>query len=145
MAKETSLWQRCRTGIKRLRALGHVAHFCRIENAAGDGNPDVEGVINGDQCWIELKTNARPKRSTTVIRSKTRETQSWWHAARTTAGSRIHWVLIQVGHAHDAKLYLIPGSNYDEIITPEATLAHLSVVDPDAPMASILLRACEGW
>jgi hypothetical protein len=145
MAKEASLWQRCRTGIKVLRKCGHALHFCRIENDAGEGNPDVEGVINGDQCWIELKTNARPKRATTVIRSKTRESQSIWHKARTEAGSRIHWVLIQVGHAHDAKLYLIPGSFYDEIIATEADLERLSVVDPDAEMAVVLLRACEGW
>jgi hypothetical protein len=145
MAKETSLWQRCRTGLKVLHKCGHSLHFCRIENDAGEGNPDVEGVINGDQCWIELKTNARPKRASTMIRSKTRESQSIWHNARTAAGSKIHWVLIQVGHAHGAKLYLIPGSEYDKIITTEAELATLSVMPGDAPMAEVLLRACEGW
>src|ERR1019366_897591 len=123
MAKESSLWTRCRGGITRLRGRGHVAHFCRLENSAGEGNPDVEGVINGDQCWIELKSNLRPKRPGTVIRSKTRESQSIWHKARTDAGSRIHWVLIQVGHAHGAKLYLIPGRSYDRIIATEADLA----------------------
>lgn len=145
MALEKSLWGRCRTGVKHLKKCGHVAHFCRLENSAGEGNPDVEGVINGDQCWIELKSNKRPARSTTVIRSKTRESQSIWHKDRTAAGSRIHWVLIQVGEAHAAKLYLIPGSNYDEVIATEAVLAHLSVIDPDASVAEVLLRACEGW
>lgn len=145
MAKETALWDRCKTGLKVLRKAGHLAHFCRIENDAGEGNPDVEGVINGDQTWIELKTNARPKRGKTVIRSKTRESQSIWHNARTAAGSRIHWVLIQVGHAHNAKLYLIPGSRYDEIITTEGALSDMSKCRPDEQMASVLLRACEGW
>jgi hypothetical protein len=145
MAKERSLWDRCKTGIKTLRKCGHGVHFCRIENDAGEGNPDVEGVINGDQCWIELKTNARPKRASTVIRSKTRDSQSIWHKARTEAGSTIHWVLIQVGHAHTAKLYLIPGSFYDEIIVPEADLERLSVLHPETEMANVLLRACEGW
>ena len=145
MAKETSLWQRCRTGIKHLKACGHKTHFCRLENSAGEGNPDVEGVLNGDQCWIELKSNLRPVRATTVIRSKTRESQSIWYRERTEAGSRIHWVLIQVGEAHAAKLYLIPGCNYDEIIATEAVLAHLSAIDPDAHMGEVLLRACEGW
>jgi len=109
------------------------------------GNPDVEGVINGDQCWIELKSNARPARANTVIRSKTRESQSEWHRDRTAAGSRMHWVLIQVGHAHSAKLYLIPGSRYDEIVAVESYLAAMSKVEPDAPLAQVLLRACEGW
>lgn len=145
MARESSLWTRCKNGVKHLKKCGHATHFCRLENSAGEGNPDVEGVINGDQCWIELKTNLRPKRPNTVIRSKTRESQSIWHNERTAAGSRIHWVLIQVGEAHAAKLYLIPGSNYDEVIATEAVLARLSVIDPDATVPQILLRACEGW
>lgn len=145
MARETSLWQRCLTGVKHLEKCGHLVHLCRIENTAGAGHPDVEGVINGDQCWIELKSNARPKRTSTPIRSKTRESQSIWHRERTAAGSRIHWVLIQVGHARSAKLYLIPGSRYDEIITPEAGLGALSLIHADAKLAEVLLRACEGW
>lgn len=145
MARESSLWQRCRTGIKHLIACGHVAHFCRIENAAGEGNPDVEGVIDGDQCWIELKSNDRPARPLTLIRPKTRESQSIWHRERTEAGSTIHWVLIQVGEAHAAKLYLIPGSRYDEIRATERDLGLMSVIEPDATMAYVLVRACEGW
>jgi len=145
MARESSLWQRCRNGIKHLRECGHTAHFCRLENSAGEGNPDVEGVINGDQCWIELKSNLRPKRPGTVIRSKTRESQSIWHNARTKSGSRIHWVLIQVGEGHGASLYLIPGFWYDKIIATEADLAAMSVIEPKDDMAKVLLRACEGW
>ncbi len=145
MARETALWQRCKTGLKQLRDCGHAHHFCRIENEAGEGNPDVEGCLNGDHCQVELKSCARPVRSTTPIHPKTRESQTIWHRERTGAGGRIHWVLIQVGHAHDAKLYLIPGSFYDELHVPEADLACLAVNDPDDGMASILLRACEGW
>lgn len=145
MARESSLWTRCKNGVKLLKKRGHATHFCRLENSAGEGNPDVEGVLNGDQCWIELKSNDRPARATTVIRSKTRESQSIWHRERTEAGSRIHWVLIQVGEAHAAKLYLVPGSLYDEIIAPESTLARLSVIDPGASVGEVLLRACEGW
>jgi hypothetical protein len=145
MALESSLWTRCRNGVKLLKKCGHGTHFCRLENSAGEGNPDVEGVINGDQCWIELKSNDRPARATTVIRSKTRESQSIWHRERTEAGSRIHWVLIQVGEAHAARLYLIPGSRYDEVIVPEQTLAEMSAIAPDASVAEVLLRACEGW
>lgn len=145
MAKETALWQRCRTGIKNLEKCGYRTHFERIENGAGEGNPDVEGVIDGAQSWIELKTNKRPARENTVIRSKTRESQSIWHRQRTEAGSKIHWVLIQVGEANAARLYLIPGSEYDNIITTEADLATMSVLLPSATMSQVLLRASEGW
>jgi hypothetical protein len=145
MAKEKSLWQRCLTGINNLEKCGHATHFCRLENSAGEGNPDVEGVINGFQCWIELKSNLRPVRASTMIRSKTRESQSIWHNARTAAGSRIHWVLIQVGEAHNARLYLIPGSRYDDIIATEADLAAMSAINSAASLSNVLLRACEGW
>jgi hypothetical protein len=145
MARESSLWARCRNGVKLLKKRGHCTHFCRLENSAGEGNPDVEGVLNGDQCWIELKSNDRPARATTVIRSKTRESQSIWHRERTEAGSRIHWVLIQVGEAHAAKLYLVPGNRYDDILVPEEKLREMSLIRPDASVAEVLLRACEGW
>jgi len=145
MARESSLWQRCKTGIKHLKTCGHAVHFCRLENAAGEGNPDVEGVIDGDQCWVELKSNDRPKRASTPVRSKTRESQSIWHRERTEAGSRIHWVLIQVGEAHAARLYLIPGKHYDALRVTEAALEELAAIRPTASVAEVLLRACEGW
>lgn len=145
MARESSLWQRCRTGLKHLKKCGHKEHFCRLENSAGEGNPDVEGCIDGSQCWIELKSNDRPARVGTVIRSKTRESQSIWHRERTASGSRMHWVLIQVGEAHAARLYLIPGRLYDSILVTEAALGVLSVIRPGASVAEVLLRACEGW
>jgi hypothetical protein len=145
MARESSLWSRCNRAVKLLKKRGHSAHFCRLENSAGEGNPDVEGVLNGDQCWIELKSNDRPVRDTTVIRSKTRESQSIWHRERAEAGSRIHWVLIQVGEAHAARLYLIPGSRYDDIIATEQALAEMSSISRFASVPEVLLRACEGW
>jgi hypothetical protein len=145
MGLEKNLWQRCLTGITHLEKCGFKPHFCRLENAAGTGNPDVEGCIDGAQCWIELKSNDRPKRPGTVIRSKIRPSQSIWHQARTESGSRMHWVLIQVGEAYNASLYLIPGRLYDSIIATEPALEVLSAVNPKAPLAEVLLRACEGW
>lgn len=145
MAKETALWQRCRTGLKNLEACGYKVHYERHENMAGEGCPDVEGCLDGAINWIELKTNKRPAKPATVIRSKTRESQSIWHNKRTRAGSRHHWVLIQVGEANSAKLYLIPGRDYDEVITTEANLSAMSVLPPEATMSQVLLRASEGW
>lgn len=145
MARESSLWQRCRTGIKNLRACGHSTHFCRLENSAGEGNPDIEGCINGSQTWIELKSCDRPARASTPIRPKCRESQSIWHRERTEAGGTVHWVLIQVGEAQKAKLYLIPGIRYDDITATEAALEGMSMCHPDAQMPEVLMRSCEGW
>jgi hypothetical protein len=128
-----------------LKEAGHALHLCRIENEAGEGNPDVEGCIDGRLVQIELKSCARPARAETLIRPKTRESQSIWHGLRTKAGCRFHWILIQVGEAHKARLYLIPGCHYDEITAPEHHLELLSVCDPTATPREILLRSAMGW
>lgn len=145
MALEKFLWGRCKTGLKNLKQMGHKVHFCRLENVAGEGAPDVEGVVDGAQCWIELKSCERPKRASTMIRPKTRPSQSIWHAERTAAGGKVHWVLIQVGEGREALLYLIPGSHYDAVTATEDDLDMLAVIDPRSDMVSVLLRACKGW
>lgn len=145
MALEKYLWQRLVRANKQLRAAGFSVHACRLENSAGEGNPDVEACIEGNQIWIELKSCERPKRDTTMIRPRTRESQSIWHRQRSEAGSKHHWVLIQVGEAREALLYLIPGDRYDAITTTEAHLASMSQIAPDAPVAEVLIRATEGF
>lgn len=146
MALEKALWQRVRKGGLHLRACGFGTHLCRIENDAGEGNPDVEGCIDGDQVWIELKSKVRPKRASTVIQFKVRPSQSIWHKQRVAAGCRHNFVLAQVGEAHNARLYLIPGKFYDEVVTTEARLGELSVLpSPDLPLGEVLLRAREGY
>jgi hypothetical protein len=123
----------------------------RLENAAGQGHPDVEGCICspldtiGAQVWIELKSEERPARATTPIHPKTRESQSIWHRKRVEAGCRCNWVLLQVGEGRRGKLYLIPGSFYDKLHVPEAELERMSVVSPDASPADVLERAARGW
>lgn len=147
MAREAALWQRCRTGIKALAWQGHKIDVQRVENSAVSGHPDVEGCIDGGQLWVELKSCERPVRESTPIRPKCRPSQSIWHNKRTSAGSRIHWVLIQVGEDRGGILYLIPGSHYDEVAhgATEARLAELSVVPATATTADVLVRAVAGW
>lgn len=146
MALEKSLWKRCLTGIKHLQKCGFKTHFCRLENSAGEGNPDVDGCIDGAQIWLELKSCMRPARPTTVIRPKCRESQSIWHRERANAGCRTNFVLIQVGESRDARLYLIPGNRYDEITAVESYLAAMSVLtDSACSVADMLVRAAEGY
>ena len=145
MALERSLWQRIRTAVQFLRRLGTHCMFTRIENLVDEGTPDVEGCIEGTHIWIEMKSCARPARAETMIRPKTRPSQLIWHRERTAAGSVHHWVLIQVGDAYKARLYLIPGKFYDEITATESRLAELSVIRYDLPVANVLMRAAQGW
>jgi hypothetical protein len=146
VARESSLWARLRdTAVPELVNGAHVVDLQRIENNAGAGHPDVEGCIDAQQIWVELKSELRPAKATTKIHPKTRPAQSIWHHHRTKAGSRHHWVLLQVGEARKARLYLIPGDRYDEIEATEAELELLSVLPPTATPADVLLRAIRGW
>lgn len=145
MAFEKALWQRVKTGALHLRKCGYATHFCRIENDSGAGNPDVDGCIDGTQLWVELKSEERPKRITTPIRFKVRESQSFWHRDRTAAGCRHNFVLAQVGDAYASVLYLIPGKFYDDIVTTETRLAELSLMTRPSTMSEVLLRACDGY
>ena len=152
MALEKALWQRVKKGGIALKLLGHRVVLTRIENMVDEGTPDVEGCVfpqtamGGAQIWIELKSCDRPARASTPIRPKVRPSQSDWHRERTAAGSRHHFVLIQVGEASQAKLYLIPGRDYDLIVAPEIDLELLSVLSySTVPMTQVLLRAAAGW
>ena len=146
MALEKALWQRVRKGGVALKHLGHRVMLTRIENMVDEGTPDMEGCIDSAQVWAELKSCERPARSNTPIRPKVRPSQSDWHRERTAAGSRHHYVLIQVGEQSQAKLYLIPGSDYDQIVAPEIDLEILSVLSyTTEPMTQVLLRAAKGW
>lgn len=145
MARESELWKRLRDAAIELRARGHLIDLQRIENDAGVGHPDTEGCVNGAQVWIELKSCSRPKRPTTPVRPEVRTSQSIWHKTRTEAGGRYHWVLIQVGEAHNARLYLIPGKDYDRVVCPEAELAAMSVIASDLGADQMIIRAAIGW
>jgi hypothetical protein len=146
MSLEKSLWQRVKKGGGALKLLGHRVAMTRIENMVDEGTPDVEGCLDGVALWIELKSCARPARARTPIHPKVRPSQADWHRERTAAGSRHHYVLIQVGEASQAKLYLIPGRDYDHIVVPEIDLEILSVLSyTTEPMTQVLLRAAKGW
>lgn len=146
MAGESNFWKLVKSAGIDLRRLGHTVHLCRIENEAGSGNPDVEGCINGDQLWIELKSEERPKRASTPIRPKLRPSQDIWHTERFRAGCRVHWVLLRVGEGHSAWSYLIPGRFYSRLkALTEDQLAELCVIPPNSPLTEVLLRSIEPY
>lgn len=118
----------------------------RVENSVGAGRPDVDGCINGGDFYIELKSEMRPKRIGTPIHPKLRPSQSIWHRERCEAGCRINWILMQVGEAAEARLYLIPGKFYDQLASlAEVELKTLSVVPPEASPSDVLIRVETPW
>lgn len=145
MAKESQLWQRVREGGVDLRKCGYAVDLTRIENMAVSGHPDVDGCIDGQQIWIELKSCSRPKRATSKIQPKLRPSQDIWHTKRHRAGSRHAYVLMQVGEGAGAALYLIPGKMYPHIAAPESALLEMSIISPQASITEALVRATEGY
>jgi hypothetical protein len=148
MARETALWQRLKAAGKRMRAAGRKLHMERIENSAGAGIPDVDYILEGSPTiWLELKTCLRPKRETTPLKLLCRQSQCDWHNARTDAGGRTHYILIQVGESYSSALYLVPGWLYERLMEPctEGELLRLSVSNPSPGPEKIIVRASGGW
>lgn len=147
MALEKSLWGRMFRAQKAMKAEKVRIHLERIENEIVGGGPDVDSCIEGALFKIELKSCERPVRESTAIRPTLRTKQIEWHADRSAAGSRHHWVLIQVGDGKQAKLYLIPGKFFTKVDLhcPESDLELISVCEPAATLADVLIRATQGW
>jgi len=80
---ESTLWDYMRRGLPR-------GHWRRIENVVLSGDPDVNGCVDGTECWIELKVlDAWPKRKTTPVRiDHYTKHQRQWAIDRTQAGGK---------------------------------------------------------
>jgi len=109
MARESSLWDWLSKGRKEL---GDQLHVTRIENAVSAGMPDVEGYLKLPDCegqfWLELKSEERPAKPSTLLRFKVRQAQVDWINERWAVGGNVFW-LLQVGSGPDRILYLAPG------------------------------------
>lgn len=104
-SSEKALW-RWITNDKVIQRLPvPVLHMHRIENTASSGMPDVEGIFNGVQFWLELKIAHRPVNEHTPIDLKhIRPKQVEFLHNRWLAKGKA-WILLRVGH----DVYLIPG------------------------------------
>ena len=134
---ESNLWK----WLKKPKGLSENLDMNRIENMAGAGMPDVEGIFK-NQFWIELKVCARPKHPTTPIKIKFQPLQTPWLKKRWALGGSA-WCLVQVGEGHKAGRYLIPGNKIEafEIGRTEQYFKEQAVNEPDAKQLDILLLA----
>lgn len=97
---EQNLWKRLKAGV------GKYGHFCRVENMAQNGMPDINffTCIEG---WIEAKFRADlpARESTQVFGSKgLRAEQEYWIDTRAKMGANV-WILAQAGDY----LFLVSG------------------------------------
>lgn len=140
--RETRLWQWLSAARKALR---DQLHLTRIENSAGLGTPDCEGCYRGRQFWIELKTADRPHDRKTPISVRYEDQQAPWLRRRSRAGGAAY-VLLQVGSAHNARRYLVPASQAEDLETglTESALSEASVCEPTARPEQIVKAAGMG-
>ena len=107
---EQQLWDRMRKGVwdPRIR-------LERIENAAGEGIPDVLSISAGKVRPIELKTNIRPARASTPLLGKAkglRLSQRNWHLDWRNFGGTS---LIVIGIHGEDYYFCIDGRHADNI------------------------------
>lgn len=112
-----------------------VLQMNRVENVAGSGMPDVEGIYLKEQFWFELKVAGRPARGGNVDVKHMRPKQVEWLHNRWLAGGNA-WVLLRVKDA----LYLIPGKYSLQVKhgLTEDELFDLSKAPPDAAPQELL-------
>lgn len=84
----------------------------RIENDVTFGIPDVNGCLNGEDVWIELKAPKEPARATTALMTRSGnhpllETQINWFCRQRQAGG-VAFILIRT----DQRIMLVEGTMY---------------------------------
>lgn len=138
--RESRLWAWLRSNTKAY--FKHNLHMHRVENSATAGMPDVEGCLNGNQFWIELKCCARPATATSKIKSRFQSAQLPWLKDRIRAGGRA-FVLIQVGSGTEARRYLIPGNSAGILADgcQESKLHRICAADPSGSAVDIICAA----
>lgn len=135
--KETSLWNWLKDHIKELKPLR--SDIQRIENTVAKGTPDVEGCIDGESFWCELKV-AYPMAGD-KFRTKITVEQVRRALKRHSVGGR-SWILIRTCGPtwRDNRHYLIRGCDAEELLEPtqRARLEELSVAHPASAAVELL-------
>ena len=129
---EKSFWRWTREGIESV-VPSHERRITRIENAAGQGTPDVTLTIRGTHAWIELKfLEEFPRRKATTVKCDhfTQEQRTFLHDECMSGGRAFVW--IQVGSEYflfdglEAAMHLGYGSAAwtKEAFKPKALFYH---------------------
>lgn len=109
---ESQLWSTLNDQVQAAGVFAPTLDWERIENSCGAGHPDVAGVYRGNAFWIELKTEALPKRESTTLKTKFEPGQIPWMKARDRALPGSCWIIAQFGSGRGSYRYLIPIADY---------------------------------
>ena len=127
--RETALWGWLEKHLKELKPLRYDVQ--RIENLLAKGTPDVEGCIQGDSFWCELKVAHEMARGNWRIRITQPQVN---RAIKRSRAGGLSWVLVRVCGPtwRDNRHYLIPGDLADQLLEPvtETRLQELSAAEP---------------
>jgi hypothetical protein len=130
--RESALWGWLSKAEKALR---HELHLIRVENSTERGTPDVEGCLNGNTFWLELKSAIRPANPKTPLDFPTRKEQIDWGKRRRDAGGRSGYLLRVVSaNGRNRRVYLLNAAYgrrlHDKKFT-EADLQRLDLLRPN--------------
>lgn len=129
--RESALWNWLKDHLKELRPRKHDVQ--RIENACAKGTPDVEGCIDGETFWCELKVAY--EMANDMLRVRITVPQVRRAERRVRAGGR-SWVLVRVcGRTwRENEHFLIAGDMAEELLEPipRARILELSASQPRA-------------
>lgn len=135
--RETSLWNWLKEHLKELRPLRHDVQ--RIENMVAVGTPDVEGCIDGEAFWCELKVAYERTGDMLLVKITTPQVRRALRRVR--AGGR-SWVLVRVcGETwRQNEHFLIAGEDAEELLLPvsRARIQELSASQPHAAAVELL-------
>lgn len=140
--RETALWGWLKDHLRELRPLLHDVQ--RIENVVATGTPDVEGCIDGETFWCELKVAYEMANDRVRVKITTQQVRRALRRVR--AGGR-SWVLVRVCGPtwRDNEHFLIAGDDAEELLEP-VTLARLLELSAAPPRSAAveLLRTMVG-
>ena len=107
MKPEARFWQAIRTHLPR-----KLDRLDRVENSATSGQPDVNGCLDSEDVWIELKAPKEPARASTPIMTRSGnhpllESQISWFCRQRQAGG-IAFILIRT----NKRIMLVDGTKF---------------------------------
>ncbi len=133
MKPEARLWQAIRENMWR-----PGDRLTRIENSVLSGSPDVNGCLQGEDVWIELKAPTEPKRAMTPMLSRSGNhplllSQVNWFAQQRQAGG-IAFILLRT----DKHIFLVDGTKHADDINdwPVSTFIEQSLLVCPVPTPS---------
>jgi hypothetical protein len=101
-------------------------------------------MLEGKHFYIELKTVARPARSTTMFSVGLRREQKDWHERYRAAGGLACYILVQVGSGRGGR-YLIDSEHsaylFEYVVDEDWLRKHSYTTDADGPSVVCAIAA----